>query len=363
VFITDGQSDAKLALDAANADTGDGRLFTLGLGAQVNRPLLERLANLKRGRFTYVDRASQIESEVGKLAASIAKPLLVDVSVEVDGAQAVRLYPRSLGDLFAEDELLVTGRLRGTGTAKFTIKGRLGGKAVAFTRSVDLGKAPNRPWVGRLWAQARVQHLLEELSLGNQTGETKEMENEVIELALAYNFVTPYTAFLAIPESEMGNERATVERERERKRQIMANHQDAAELDKTKEELKPADTTQNRPGLGTSVGNYRAPTPSKPAPGQVATRESIDVDDEEPAQKSKRSYAAKSDEEDDYDGEDVETEGSPPDYAESAPVSTSGSVASRRGRGCAGCATNDRGSTALLALALAALVLRRRRRG
>jgi MYXO-CTERM domain-containing protein len=252
------------------------------------------------------------------------------------------------------DELVVSGRLRGMGTAKFIIKGTLAGKPVQFTRAVNIAKAAHRPWVGRLWAQARVEHLLEEIALGSKE---PELKNEVIELALAYNFVTPYTAFLAIPESEMGNERATVERERERKRQIMANHQDAAELDKTKEELKPADTTQNRPGLGTSVGNYRAPT--RPAPGQVATRESVDVDDEAPEKPSKRSFAAKSDDEEE-DGEDIESDA--PDYAESAPVNQT-SVASRRGRGCAGCATNDRGSTALLALALAALVLRRRRRG
>ena len=171
VFMTDGQSEAQQALDAANADIGDVRLFTIGLGDEVNRPLLERLASVKRGRFVYIDRPSAIGTEVGKLSASIAKPLLVDISVDIDGAQAVRLYPRSLGDLFAEDELLVTGRIRGTGTAKFTIKGKLAGKAVSFTRSVDLGKAPSRPWVGRLWAQSRVQHLLEELSLTQTNAE------------------------------------------------------------------------------------------------------------------------------------------------------------------------------------------------
>jgi Ca-activated chloride channel family protein len=356
VFMTDGQSDVELAMDAAKADTGDVRVFTIGLGKDVNKALLSRLAAQKRGRFTYIEQTKDIKPEVGRLSQSIAKPLLVDVSVDVEGAQAVRLYPRSMPDLFAMDELVVSGRLRGMGTAKFIIKGTLAGKPVQFTRAVNIAKAAHRPWVGRLWAQARVEHLLEEIALGSKE---PELKNEVIELALAYNFVTPYTAFLAIPESEMGNERATVERERERKRQIMANHQDAAELDKTKEELKPADTTQNRPGLGTSVGNYRAPTHSGPAPGQVATRENVDVDDEEPAKKSKRSFAAKSDDEEE-DGEDIESDA--PDYAESAPVNQT-SVASRRGRGCAGCATNDRGSTALLALALAALVLRRRRRG
>lgn len=227
VFMTDGQSDAEQALTAAGADTGDVRMFTLGLGDKVNRPLLERLAAVKRGRFVYVDRASAIESEVGKLAASIAKPLLVDISVAIDGVETARLYPRSIGDLFAEDELLVLGRLRGKGTAKFTIRGKLAGKPVAYTRSIDLAKAPARPWVGRLWAQARVAHLLEDIALG---AATSELTNEVIELALAYNFVTPYTSFLAIPESEVGAMRGTVEEARARKAKILATNPDAASL-------------------------------------------------------------------------------------------------------------------------------------
>ena len=307
VFMTDGQSEAKQALEAANADIGDVRLFTLGLGDKVNRPLLERLANVKRGRFVYVDKPSAIGREVSKLAASIAKPLLVDVSIEVDGAHAVRLYPRSITDLFAEHELLVMGRLKGSGTAKFTIKGRLGGKAVSYTRSVEIGKATQRPWVGRLWAQARVAHLLEEISLGTQNA---EMTNEVIDLALAYNFVTPYTSFLAIPESELGNMKGTVEAARERKRKIMAANPDAASLDGDKD-------------------------------GKLRMKDDVAAIDASPAPR-------------DSDGEDEEDSLSR--------VSAGGNYAEvQRKRGCGGCSTSSSSNLGLL-LVVALLALRRRRR-
>jgi len=235
VFMTDGQSDVERAMTAARTDTGDVRLFTLGLGKDVNSHLLSRLAAGKRGRFVHIEQASSIQTEVGRLAAQIARPLLVDVSVEVDGVQAVRLYPRSLPDLFAQDQLLVSGRFRTNGaaarTARFTIRGKLAGAPVAYTRTVELGAAPPRPWVGRLWAQARVAHLLEEMSLG---AKQPELQDEVVELALAYNFVTPYTAFLAIPESELGNQASTVAAARERKRHILANNPDAEALDAPK---------------------------------------------------------------------------------------------------------------------------------
>ena len=331
VFMTDGQSDAELAMKAAKSDTADVRLFTVGLGKDVNKPLLARLAAQKRGRFTYIESMRDIKPEVARLASSIAKPLLVDISVDVEGAHAVRLYPRSLPDLFASDELVVTGRLRGTGTAKFIIKGTLAGKPVTFTRAVEITRSPKRPWVGRLWAQARVEHLLEEIALG---AKQPELQTEVLELALAYNFVTPYTAFLAIPEEEIGDQRGTIEAERERKRQIMAAHRDAADIDREED-----DNTIARPGLGTSVA--KAPPPP-PAPGptpDVTNNRSGEVAD------------IGHDSVDDEDEEAVHT-------SQRVPMASD----ARRGRGCGGCASSESSSaTLLLGLALGALLRRRRR--
>lgn len=295
VFMTDGQSSAEAAMAAAEADRNDVRLFTVGLGSSVNRPLLARLAAGKRGRFVYIEDTKAITTEVGRLAQQIAKPLLVDVSLDVEGAQALRVYPRSLPDLYALDELVVAGRLRGTGPVKLTLKGTLGGKAVAFTRTVDIAKAPARPWVGRLWAQQRVAHLLEEIEL---KGKQQELVDEVTELALAYNFVTPYTAFLAIPESELGTSRDTVMAARARKAKIMADSPDVAELD-------------------------------------GATSGKMDV----------ASYAAADDEDSDVAPE---------------PLAASGEVA-RRG-GCAGCATGQGDARGALLLVALVLLVRRRGR-
>jgi Ca-activated chloride channel family protein len=327
VFMTDGQSDTDKAVQAAQTDTGDVRLFTLGLGKDVNRPLLSRLAAVKRGRFVYIANASAIEAEVGRLAARISKPLLVDVSVEVEGAQAVRLYPRSIPDLFAEDELVVTGRIRGTGLAKFIVRGKLGGKAVTFTRSVDLAKAPPRPWVGGLWAHARVDHLLEELSLG---AKAPEMQAEVIELALAYNFVTPYTAFLAIPESELGDMRDTVTAARDRKRKILADNADAAGLHQ---------------GNGTTTGS---------ANGQLATTATTQPSPAAPPPATGERFAMAG--EDDAEEASGRQQSSPPDSARYAEVTSKRS-------GCAGCATGSgSGAATLLLVGLTAFGLRRQRR-
>jgi Ca-activated chloride channel family protein len=202
LFFTDGQSEVPPVLAAAQADKRDVRVFTVGFGPDVNRPLLARLAAGKRGRFTYIPAAANIEREVSLLYRQIDAPVLVDVSLETAGGAITRLYPPSMPDLFVDDELRVSGRLRasGPGPVTFTIKGKQGGRPVALLARVE-GKAEiARPWVARRWAGARIEDLVDEIALG---GTRPELETEIIDLALAYNFATPYTAFLAIPASEL----------------------------------------------------------------------------------------------------------------------------------------------------------------
>ena len=54
------------------------------------------------------------------------------------------------------------------------------------------------PQLPRLWAQARVNALLEQI---DREGETTAATEEIIRLSRRYKFVTPYTSFLAVPRS------------------------------------------------------------------------------------------------------------------------------------------------------------------
>ena len=204
LFFTDGQSEADPVIQVASMDKHDTRVFTIGLGQDINRPLLSRLAALKRGRFIYIPEASNIEREVATLFGQIEAPVLNN------------------------DEVLITGRLRGQGKVELILKAKDSGQAVAYRTEVALADEMTRPWVGRLWAKSRIDDLLEELNL---KGPNKELSDEVTELALAYNFVTPYTSFLAIPESEVDAVSAQdLASARARKQEVMKRKSGAAQL-------------------------------------------------------------------------------------------------------------------------------------
>src|SRR5690606_23235317 len=201
-----------------------------GIGAGVDRALLSRLARENRGRFTYVADESNLERDVDHLFSRIEAPSLSDVKLELDGALMQRLYPRKAPDLFGKDQLTFAMRMRpqkGKTTARLQITAKRNGKTQIFDKNISLTPT-QRPWVGRMWGQSRVDDLLEQISL---SGETPELKNETIELALAYSLVTKYTSFLAIPESEVtGDVAETMERERQRRAEILKKHKDAASL-------------------------------------------------------------------------------------------------------------------------------------
>ena len=237
LFFTDGQSDARPVFAAAEKDHGDARVFTIGLGSGVNRPLLARLASMKRGRFTFIESADAIKPRVQLLFTQIQAPVLVGVRVTAEGAHLSSVYPKSIPDLSAGDELLLAARASGAGLVTLKITGRISGKPVTYQTSLVLPPEARRPWVGRLWAAARTDDLQEEIALH---GETAELKKEVLDLALAYNFVTPYTSFLAVPESELPEAaRSQIASMRAQKKAILVARPDAAAL--SRDEMPPGD--------------------------------------------------------------------------------------------------------------------------
>lgn len=216
--------DLLATLRANDKEAGGTRVFTVGFGEKVDRAAFSVLASESRGRFVLVESAGALLPKMDRLAQQIAAPVLVDLSVEVEGAEIAQVYPRTLPDLYQEQEIRISGRIRGSGQARLAIRGRAG-KDVRLVTSVALPEVVRHPFVAKLWGRERIAHLLEDIAL---FGESREKVDEAIELALAYNVVTPYTAFLAIPESELTRQsRDVLQSLREQKSAILQRHPDA----------------------------------------------------------------------------------------------------------------------------------------
>jgi Ca-activated chloride channel family protein len=228
LFLTDGQSSGPPAIKVATDDRGDARVFTVGLGTGVDKALLSRIASIKHGRFTFIADPRAVAVEFPKVLSQLEDPVLTDVAIHAEGGSIGHLYPETIGDLFAADEIRVFGRSATPASFKLVLEGTDHGTRRRFETQLDSNAPSNEPWVARSWARARVDDLLEEV---RAKGESEELKNEAIELGLAYAIVTPYTSFLAVPESAMtADAKAAVGTMRERRKRILATRSDAAAL-------------------------------------------------------------------------------------------------------------------------------------
>lgn len=204
VFVTDGMptvgtTSAKAILEDAKAACGPHvRLFTFGVGQDVNRPLLADLAIDLRGASDFVASGEPLDRKTSALCLRIREPALTDVTVQCAGLERFDLTPRAVPDLFAGDTLQLTGRYRGTGTQAVVLRGRLGGQTREYRYEVAFPTVETRhDFVPVAWANRQIGLLVEQI---RRTGATNELVDEVKRLGTEFGLTTPYTAALAVEE-------------------------------------------------------------------------------------------------------------------------------------------------------------------
>jgi Ca-activated chloride channel family protein len=204
-FMTDGlptvgQTDVASLLRQAQERNGvHSRLFTFGVGSDVNTLFLDKLAQGGRGSADYVQPGETIEAKVSALYQKIARPALTDVRLEWDGVDAAQVFPRPVADLFQGQELVVLGRYKKAGKGRLVVTGRSEGAERRFEFPVELPDSSTRlSFLPRLWANAKVGHELDAIRLSGRAD--PEVIADIVRLAKRFGIVTPYTSMLVTEE-------------------------------------------------------------------------------------------------------------------------------------------------------------------
>ena len=119
VFFTDGQptvgvtSPDQIVKHVVAKNTANTRIFTFGVGDDVNAVLLDQLAEKTRSVATYVRESEDIEAKVSSFYAKISRPVLTNLTLTVgDNVTIGEIYPPQLPDLFHGTQLVVFGRYK-----------------------------------------------------------------------------------------------------------------------------------------------------------------------------------------------------------------------------------------------------------
>ena len=203
IFLTDGlptvgtRNPDEIVADVKKA--GDARIFSFGIGSDVNTQLLDQIAEGTRAFSQYVLENEDLEVKVSNFYTRIREPVLTNARLEFGGGvRTSKLYPAQLPDLFKGDQLVLTGRYSGSGEVEAKLTGMANGREQTFTYKVKFDDSSN-DYVARLWATRRVGFLLDEIRIH---GETTELRDEATDLARRYGIVTPYTAYLIVEDED-----------------------------------------------------------------------------------------------------------------------------------------------------------------
>lgn len=206
-FLTDGvptigQTDPGALLRKAASDNAAlrARVFSFGVGSDVNTLLLDKLAEAGRGARDYVAPNEDIEAKVSALYQKVSHPALTDVKLEWNGVEVDQVYPRPVPDLFHGGELALYGRFRAGGKGTLVVTGRANGKPARFEFPVELpSESPRNAFLPRLWASRKIGHELDLIRLSGRPADP-EVVSSIVRLAKKHGIVTPYTSFLVTEE-------------------------------------------------------------------------------------------------------------------------------------------------------------------
>lgn len=209
IFVTDGlptvgDTDVSTIVDAARAGVSDGdrRIFSFGVGYDVNTRLLDGMARRGRGEAGYVRPDEDMSDIVGEFTDSIGAPLLTQLDIDFGGVRVEQIYPNPLPDLYRDRDVTVFGRFQASHSSSVVVRGRAAGRewvqeyGVSFDDVLDA----DTQFVANLWARRRIDELMTQIE---ENGESRRKVDEIVELGTCWGIVTPYTSYLAIDPNEV----------------------------------------------------------------------------------------------------------------------------------------------------------------
>ena len=255
------------------------RVFCIGVGNEVNRPLLEQIADDTGGLAAFISRGDDFTRQAAAFRRKLMRPAVSDLRVRVEGIEVYDLEPAVLPNLYHGTPVRLYGRYRGRGEGSVRFEGAING--AVFSQAMDLtfpAVDNGHPEIERMWAWKRIDRLLKD---GDRSGNRDAISGEVIRLGELYSIMSEYTSFIVL-ENDQEYRRWKIERrnarrlDRDRAALAVAQKEMRAIRDRAVAGLGPnpgtpetvktaqAPNAPARPGQRTATPDVRAPA----RPGQ-----------------------------------------------------------------------------------------------
>lgn len=207
VFLTDGEptegvvSPYAIRQNIKDANTAQVAIFSIAFGIEDenNYSFLRAMSLENYGtaeRFSPDDNASE---EIGSFYKTISTPLITDMDFSYSGG-VTELVNTGEKNLFAGSDAIVLGKYSPeTGKIQADVSASTRTGARIISKEFVVSPKEENAFIPRLWAYTTIESLLDRIEV---EGESESLVSAVTELALEFEFVTPYTSlFVEVPET------------------------------------------------------------------------------------------------------------------------------------------------------------------
>ncbi len=199
VILSDGltePADAQSLLTLIKSRPASSRVFSIGVGNDVNKPLLENIAQKSGGLAAFLSQGDNFTRQAEAFRRKLLRPVATDLKIDFGNAQVYDIEPKQLPNLYHGAPLRLYGRYKTGGDLNVTLTGKIGENPLNTAVPLCLPKQDNaNPEIERMWAWHKVDRLLKE---GDASGSRSSVLDEVVRLGEAYSIATEYTSFIVL---------------------------------------------------------------------------------------------------------------------------------------------------------------------
>ena len=218
VLITDGVAVRRAGGEAGFIDairtsnTATRRIFPVGIGDEINAPLLDTIATATGGTSAFVLPSEAIGTTLDRLMATLDGPVLSRPAVHVRQGAVTDLEPAHVKDVFAGQRIVIAGQYTRDEPIDIELAGDFLGEPRAWTITAQPSASTEQSIaVARVWATRRAATLIEQAracgasGAGVQTVSRRKAQTEcaagaaeaMVRLGTDFGVLTEYTAPLA----------------------------------------------------------------------------------------------------------------------------------------------------------------------
>lgn len=232
VVLSDGMTEVReqAALLAAIGEAASGiRVFCIGIGNDINRPLLKQVAEKAGGLAAFISHQDDFARQAQAFRRKLMRPVASGVQIEIKGIGVFDIADETIPDLYFGSPIRLLGRYKNPGRGTLTVSAEVLGQPFTQTLEFEFPELDaSNPEIERMWAYTRVQKLMGSMRASSPNTSTIE---EIVGLCEDYSIVGEYASFLVL-ENDAEFARWSI-----RRKNVSRTQRDRAAQDQLRREL------------------------------------------------------------------------------------------------------------------------------